>query len=93
MDLTFEWDYNKARENARKHGVTFEEARTVFFDPLAWTAEDISHSTIEDRFLTIGLSTRGRLLTVISTEYENTVRIISARRATPYEREQYEEGV
>jgi uncharacterized DUF497 family protein len=58
MELDFEWDYNKAKENRIKHRVTFEEARTVFWDPLSWTTEDVSHSTTEQRFLIIGVSER-----------------------------------
>ena len=93
MDVEFEWDYNKARENFRKHHVSFEEARTVFWDPLSWTTEDISHSSDELRFLTIGRSDQDRLLSVIHTERGSRIRIISARVPTPYERESYEEGI
>jgi hypothetical protein len=93
MDLDFEWDYNKARNNRKKHGVTFEEARTVFLDPLSWTTEDLSHSSLEQRFLTIGMSARQRLLAVIHTDRASRIRIISARIATTHERESYEEGI
>ncbi len=91
--LSFEWNDQKAQLNQRKHGVTFEEALTVFNDPLAPTLEDTLHSTKEDRFLTIGYSNLTRLLVVISTERENKTRIISARPATKRERTIYEQGL
>ena len=92
MDLIFEWDYNKAEENAKKHGVTFEEAVTVFSDALSFTTEDVSHSVDEERYLTIGMSGHQRVLSVIYTERGNRIRIISARLPTAYERKAYEEG-
>lgn len=93
MDLNFEWDYNKARQNRKKHGVTFEEARSIFWDDLSWTTEDISHTSQEQRLLTIGMSTNRRLLAVIHIEREDRIRIISARLTTPSERKSYEEGI
>jgi uncharacterized DUF497 family protein len=89
--LLFEWDPQEARQNVRKHGVSFVKAATVFGDPLSVTIEDPVHSTREDRLLTIGLSTDGRLLVVAHAEREDAMRIISARRATARERIMYEE--
>lgn len=93
MGLTFEWDENKAHGNLKKHGVSFEEASTVFGDPLSQTIADPLHSEDEDRFVTLGESHRHRLLVVVFTERGENVRIISARRATRRERKDYEEGV
>lgn len=92
MELIFEWDYNKDRSNIRKHGVSFKEARTIFWDPLSFTTEDVSHSIDEQRFLIIGMSDRGRLLALIYTEREERIRIISASVPGPELRETYEEG-
>ena len=92
MELRFEWDPDKEAANRRKHGVSFEEARTAFGDPLAVTADDWEHSEIEPRYLLLGRSERGRLLMVAHTERGDRVRIISARPATPRERKSYEEG-
>jgi hypothetical protein len=81
--VTFEWDRRKAAANLEKHGVAFEEASTVFLDPLAATFPDPDHSVQEHRYLTFGRSTRGRVLVVAHLEVaEGHVRIISARRAT-----------
>jgi uncharacterized DUF497 family protein len=88
----FEWDSAKAATNLRKHRVSFEEASTVFFDSLAATGDDPDHSEDEQRLITFGLSSDGQLLVVSHTEFEDTVRIISARKATRGEREIYEEG-
>jgi uncharacterized protein len=90
--LRFEWDSKKATENLAKHGVSFEEAATVFRDPLSATGSDPDHSFDEARFITFGLSTPGRLLVVAHSEHDDTIRIISARRVTPRERRIYEEG-
>jgi uncharacterized DUF497 family protein len=92
MGLAFEWDKNKARENVRKHGVSFEEASTVFADPLARTIYDPLHSDEEDRFVQLGESQRRRLLVVVFTDRGDRIRIISARVATRHERKDYEEG-
>jgi len=92
MALTFEWDKNKARENLRKHGVAFDEATTVFGDPLTQTIPDPVHSTQEQRYITIGVSYRGRTLVVVHAERGERTRIISARLATRTERNVYEEG-
>lgn len=88
--MTFEWDPRKAAGNLRKHGVAFEEAVSVFLDPAARTFLDPDHSTFEHREITIGLSTDGRVLFVAHTERSGRLRIISARRAMPRERKQYE---
>ena len=93
MALSFEWDENKAKSNARKHDVTFEEASTVFADPLGAIFEDEEHSEDELRELLIGHSVLQRLLIVSFTERgKDVVRIISARKATKRERKDYEEG-
>jgi hypothetical protein len=84
------WDPKKATANIRKHGVDFHEAATVLNDPLSTTFPDPEHSRHEQRVLTVGLSTPGRLLVVAHTEERDTVRIISARRATRRERRFYE---
>jgi uncharacterized protein len=88
--MRFQWDANKARSNRRKHGVTFEEALTVFYDPLAATFEDRRHAAGEIRFITVGCSARGRLLLVCHTERARFVRLISAREATKNERKRHE---
>lgn len=90
--MEFEWDPRKAAANARKHGVHFEEAITVFGDPLAVTFDDPDHSVDERRFLTFGVSAKGRLLVVVHTEQRRSVRIINARRTTRAERTIYEQG-
>lgn len=88
--LKFEWDAPKAIANQRKHGVSFEEAATVFGDPLALTFPDPDHSVREARFLTIGQSHRDLLLVVAHIERGRGIRIISARKATRHERTIYE---
>jgi uncharacterized DUF497 family protein len=90
--VTFEWDPAKAAQNLRKHGVSFYEAATVFGDPLAITYDDPDHSIREQRFLTIGRSSVGRLLIVSHADREGNLRLVSAREATPREREHYEES-
>ena len=91
MALLFEWDPEKARTNVAKHGVSFDEACTVFRDPLSFTIGDPLHSEDEDRFVLIGCSCRSRLLVVVHTERGDRIRIISARPATRRERLRYEE--
>jgi uncharacterized protein len=91
MGLTFEWDEAKAKENLRKHKVSFDEAKTVFADALSITIPDPEHSSDEDRFVDIGLSSKGRLLVVVYTGRGEIVRVISSRRATRSERRAYEE--
>jgi uncharacterized DUF497 family protein len=92
MSLDFEWDHRKASQNSKKHGVSFEEASTVFGDPLARIIDDPVHSTEEDRFIIVGESERLRLLVVSFTDRGKFIRIISARRASRKERIDYEEG-
>lgn len=93
MALDFEWDAAKAAANRRKHDVSFEEAATAFADPLGRVTGDPRHSRGEERLVLLGLSERGRLLTVMFTERGPArVRLISARRATRRERTDYEEG-
>jgi uncharacterized protein len=88
----FEWDSAKAAKNLRKHRVSFEEASSVFYDPLAVTGADPDHSEDEERLVTFGLSSAGKLLVVSHTERGDAVRIITARTATQPERRIYEEG-
>mgnify|MGYP001067783934 CR=1 FL=1 len=90
--MKIEWDARKAESNRIKHGVSFEEAATVFREPLAATGADPDHSITEDRFITFGVSEVGRLLVVSHTERGEIIRIISARKATKGERKLYEEG-
>lgn len=90
--MSFQWNPNKAVSNAEKHGVSFEEAVTVFGDPLAITISDPNHSVGEFRLLTTGLSGLQRLLVVSHTERAGEVRLISARLATRQERKSYESG-
>ena len=90
--MEFEWDPHKSEANLKKHGVSFQEASTVFGDPLAITFNDPDHSTGEYRFLTFGQSRLNQLLVVIHTERHGKTRIISARRATRQERKIYEDG-
>jgi uncharacterized protein len=92
MPLSFEWDDQKARSNARKHGIAFDEASTVFADTRSLTIRDPAHSQAEERFVTLGTSHRGKLLVVVHTERGDNIRIISARRASRRERRTYEEG-
>jgi uncharacterized DUF497 family protein len=88
--VTYTWDRRKAAANFRKHRVSFEEAATVFLDPAAWTFYDPAHSESEDRFITVGLSRHQRLLFVSHADQDpETVRIISARKATAREEEDY----
>ena len=89
--MQFEWDSAKAVENLAKHGVSFQEAATVFRDPLSATGADPDHSIGEERLITFGVSTSGRLLVVAHTEDGDTIRIITARPVTAAEREIYEE--
>jgi len=90
--VEFEWDPEKAAANVRRRRVSFNEAATVLEDPLSTTFPDEAHSEGEIRFVTVGVSQRGRLLVVAHTERNDTIRIISARRATRREREFYEQG-
>jgi uncharacterized DUF497 family protein len=88
--MRFEWDREKASRNLRKHRVSFDEAVTVFYDPLSATFDDPEHSVDERRFITVGYSARGRLLVVSHSERDEVLRIISARLATRRERKRHE---
>ncbi len=91
-DLSFEWDPDKNRENNRKHGIAFEEAKTVFTDQFARLMADPDHSEDEDRFLLLGTSINSRLLVVCHCIRTNdTIRLISARKSDKQERRKYEE--
>jgi uncharacterized DUF497 family protein len=94
VSLRFTWDPLKARTNEKKHGVTFVEAQTAFLDERARLLDDPEHSTEEHRFILLGLSARLRVLVVVHAYHETAglIRLISARRATPRERTQYEQG-
>ena len=92
MGLLFEWDPKKARLNVKTHGISFDEASTVFRDPLSQTIDDSLHSEDEERFVLIGRSIRGRPLVIVHTERGDRIRILSARLATNKERFRYEEN-
>lgn len=91
-ELIFEWDEKKASANLVKHQVSFEEAKSVFGDPLSVTISDPDHSLDEDRYNDIGRSAGNRLLVVAYTERDSAIRLISCRQATQAERRIYEEG-
>lgn len=96
MDYNFEWDPHKANSNRNKHGISFEDAATIFRDPRMLSIYDSEHSEEEDRWITIGMSAQGRLLVVCHTFREETVesvtiRIISGRKATKNETKAYGE--
>ena len=90
--MRFEWSGSKAAANLRKHRVSFNEAASVFFDPLSVTGDDPDHSLEERRFVTFGVSSSGRLLVVAYVERGDAARIITARPATRAERNIYEKG-
>lgn len=90
--MRFEWHPRKAVANLREHGISFDEAATVFLDDLSLTGEDPDHSLHEERYVTFGISSSGRLLVVSHTDRGDRIRIISARPATRPERRIYEEG-
>ena len=90
--MKIEWDLKKGELNLKKHGVAFEEAATALSDPMAVTGADPDHSDYEERYITFGVSARNRLLVVSHTEEGETIRLISARKASKGERELYEEG-
>lgn len=93
MSFRFEWDEGKATANVAKHGVSFAEAATVFADPLSRTITDPLHSVEEARFVIVGESATGHTLVVVHTHRGESIRIISARRATTQERKDYERGI
>jgi uncharacterized DUF497 family protein len=88
--MWFEWDREKAKRNYKKHKISFDEAVTVFYDPLSATFSDPDHSDNEQRLITVGYSSHSRLLVVSHAERGKTIRIISARRATAHERKRHE---
>lgn len=94
MELIFAWDRRKAHANMQKHGISFEEAKTIFNDPLLLTYPDDFHSEQEERLISIGYSNQARLLLVVHTEEEVSteiqIRVISSRKATSKERQAYE---
>lgn len=92
MILRFEWDQRKAELNFKEHGVSFDEATTVFSDTISLTISDPDHSQSEMRFVDIGMSHQGRLIVVSYTERSERIRIISARPPSRTERRQYEEA-
>ena len=92
MSAIVEWDPTKARRNLQKHGISFDEAVTIFSDVLSLTIPDPLHSEDETRFIIMGESIRKRLLVVVHTDRGEKIRIISARRATLTERDKYEEN-
>ena len=96
MEIIFEWDANKAKLNFNKHQILFEEAKTIFSDPHLLTYPDNLHSIDEERFISIGYSSRNRILLAVHTEHQENesslvIRIISSRKATNAERKFYEE--
>ena len=90
--MEFEWDENKAKQNLSKHGVSCEEAKTIFDDPLYVDFYDPDHSENEELYLIVGQSNRGRILILSYTERGNNIRLISAREVTQQERKAYEQG-
>ena len=92
MGLNFEWDDNKAKSNFNKHGITFEEASTAFGDTLSLTIADPLHSEDEERLILIGRSALSKTLVVVHAERTDSIRIISARKATKKEKTIYEES-
>jgi uncharacterized protein len=88
--MRFEWDPNKAKQNLKKHGDSFDEAVTAFYDPLSATFDDPDHSEIEQNYITVGFSSKGRLLVVAHVERGESIRVISARYATEHERTKHE---
>ncbi|MBI5031792.1 MAG: BrnT family toxin [Chloroflexi bacterium] len=90
--MLFEWSDFKARQNQKKHHVSFEEGATIFHDPFIATMPDPDHSEEEERYISIGLSVKKRLLVVTHTERNNRTRIINCRKPTPSERRIYEQS-
>ncbi len=88
--MRFEWDKEKAKSNIKKHKITFDEAVTIFYDPVSATFTDPDHSINEYRFITIGCSNQGKLLVVCHIDRDEVIRIISVRQATPKERKKHE---
>jgi uncharacterized protein len=92
MELTFEWDEVKAKANLRKHKVSFHEGKTVFNESFLMTFPDPEHSAREERYINIGMSSKGKILVVIHTERQRSIRLLSSRKATANERKVYEGG-
>jgi len=92
LGLLFRWDQNKAKTNLSKHGISFKEASTAFGDPLSVTIDDVDHSRGESRYILLGETINRRLVTVVHTDNDGEIRIISARFATKQERRSYEAG-
>ena len=90
--MKIEWNPLKAKLNIKKHGITFEEAATAISDPMAVTGSDPDHSIYEERYITFGVSLKGKLLVVSHTDEEGIIRLISARKASKGEHELYEKG-
>ena len=90
--MSFEWDPAKAAANVKKHGITFDEAATVFLDPMALSGPDPDHSSVESRYISFGVSSLGHLLAVSHAYRSGGIRLISARRVTRTERKLYEEA-
>lgn len=90
MELTFEWAEEKAKANLRKHKVSFHEGKTVFNDSFLMTFPDPEHSAREERYINIGMSSKGRILVVIHTERHGSIRLLSCRKASTNERKVYE---
>ncbi len=90
MALRFEWDSRKAQANIKKHGVRFEEAQSSLLDEFALTVYDEEHSDEEERWFAIGMSAQGRVLVTVYTERGSATRIITSRKATQYEIEEYQ---
>ena len=91
MSTIFEWDEAKAKRNLQKHGISFLEAQAVFNDPLLVTFEDEEHSNGETRYVSIGMSDRGRILVIVHVERNDRIRLISCRKATVREQRLYEQ--
>lgn len=91
MSAIFEWDETKAKKNFHKHGISFLEAQSVLNDPLLVTFEDEEHSSHETRYVSIGMSERGRILLVVHVDRSDRIRLISCRKATTWERKLYEQ--
>jgi hypothetical protein len=92
MKLIFEWDEVKAKGNIGKHKVSFEEGKTIFNDPFLLTYLDMDSSEVEERYVNIGMSAKGRILVLIHAQRKNKIRVISCRKATARERSYYAEG-
>ncbi len=92
MKPDFEWDRHKTKANFKKHRISFDEATTIFADPLLVTFPDPLHSHAEERYLSIGVSRTGRVLIVAHVDRHNKIRLVSCRKATASERRRYEEN-